>query len=162
MVMCHKQQISTQNLRVLKPPCYLGTHWGDIAVGLKMCAHCPNFAVRLTTPSKHVLSDPQIFSRNSFMWKEKKKKSRRQILVSVYFFKATKSWFYRSHMNFIPTQSPPEHRLGYRQRAVLLSNPLKLINTALVLIFIPPPPSLKKKPYSGIWNGICPPSLLCN
>lgn len=162
MVVCHKQQISTQNLRVLKPPWYLGTHWGEIAVGLEMCAHCPNFAVRLTTPSKHVLSDPQIFSRKSFMWKGKKK-SRRQILVSVYFFlKATKRWFYRSHMNFIPTQSPPEHRLGYRQRAVLLSNPPKAHQHNLGINIYPPPPLKKKNPYSRIWNGICPPSLLCN
>lgn len=80
---------------------------------------------------------------------ERKKKSRRQILVSVYFLKATKRCFYRSHMNFIPTQSPPEHRLGYRQRAVLLSNPPKAHQHSLG-INIYPPPSLKKKAL--LWN----------
>lgn len=47
-------------------------------------------------------------------------------------------------MSFIPTQSPPEHRLGYRQRAVLLSNPPKAHQHSLG-INIYPPPSLKKK-----------------
>lgn len=140
MVVCHKQQISTQNLRVLKPPRCLGTHWGDIAVGLKMCAHCPNFAVRLTTPSKHVLSDPQIFSKKSFMWKGKKKKSQVDRFWFLFIFlKATKRWFYRSHMNFIPTQSLSSIVWAIDKGLCCLATPLKLINTALVLIFIPPP-----------------------
>lgn len=48
-------------------------------------------------------------------------------------------------MNFIPTQSPPEHRLGYRQRAVLLSNPPKAHQHSLGINIYPPPPLKKKK-----------------
>lgn len=41
-------------------------------------------------------------------------------------------------MNFIPTRSSPKHRLGYRQRAVLLSNPPKAHQHSLGINIYPP------------------------
>lgn len=41
-------------------------------------------------------------------------------------------------MNFIPTSSPPKHCLGYRQRAVLLSNPPKAHQHSLGINIYPP------------------------
>lgn len=41
-------------------------------------------------------------------------------------------------MNFIPTWSPLKHRLGYRQRAMLLSNPPKAHQLSLGINIYPP------------------------
>ena len=41
----------------LKKKWYLEIHWVNIDIVLEMYVHCPDFAVRLKTSSKYVLSD---------------------------------------------------------------------------------------------------------